>query len=691
MPFPPTHAALARALAAQGYAEPTPVQAAVLADDAAGRDLLVSAQTGSGKTVAFGLAMGPTLIGEAERMGPLGAPLALVIAPTRELALQVNAELTWLYKDAGAVVVSCVGGMDPRREQRALAAGCHIVVGTPGRLKDHLERGNLDLGELRVAVLDEADEMLDMGFREDLEEILDAAPAGRRTLMFSATIAKEIAGLARRYQTEAVRIDTVVRGEAHGDIAYTIIRIAPNEIEHAVVNVLRFFESPGALVFCNTREGVRHMHSALRERGFSVVGLSGELGQRERSDALQALRDGQARVCVATDVAARGLDLPDLGLVIHADLPVNKAGLLHRSGRTGRAGKKGISVLLAPYTRRRKAEQLLASANIDAAWRGPPTADEIKAKDQARLLEDPLLAEEPAEDELALAETLLASRTPQAVAAALIRLYRSRLPSPEDLYDDPRDSQRGAPSRSEPRAQGEGDRWRPERDEPVGRPERLAPEEVTWFRVTVGRKNQADPKWLIPLICRLGHVTKKEIGSIRIFDNETKFEIANSVAERFGTAVKVTETDDIKIEPSGAPGGQRFDGPRPDGPRKPPHRGKPNDGPRPEFKPRTEDGPRKPYKGKPNDGPRHDGPRPDYKPRADEGPRPAYKAKSEDGPRPPYQAKPREDGPRPPYKGKPNDGPRPPFKGKPRAEGGKPPFKPGGGKPFKGPPRKRDS
>jgi len=687
MPFPPTHPALARALTAQGYDEPTPVQAAVLAETAAGRDLLVSAQTGSGKTVAFGLAMGPTLIGEAERMGVSGAPLALVIAPTRELALQVNAELTWLYKDAGAVVVSCVGGMDPRREQRALAAGCHIVVGTPGRLKDHLERGNLDLSELRVAVLDEADEMLDMGFREDLEEILDAAPAGRRTLMFSATIAKEIAGLARRYQTDAVRIDTVVRGEAHGDIAYTIIRIAPNEIEHAVVNVLRFFEAPGALVFCNTREGVRHMHSALRERGFSVVGLSGELGQRERSDALQALRDGQARVCVATDVAARGLDLPDLGLVIHADLPVNKAGLLHRSGRTGRAGKKGISVLLAPYTRRRKAEQLLASANIDAAWRGPPTADEIKAKDQQRLLEDPLLAEEPAEDELALAETLLASRTPQAVAAALIRLYRSRLPSPEDLYDDPRDSQpRGAPSRSDPRASGEGDRWRPDRDEPVGRPERLSPDEVTWFRVTVGRKNQADPKWLIPLICRLGHVTKKEIGSIRIFDNETKFEIANSVSERFGTAVKVTETDDIKIEPSGAPGGQRFDGPRPDGPRKP-YKGKANDAPRAPYKSRSEDGPRPDYKARPDEGPR-----PAYKARTEDGPRPPYSPKPrEEGGKPEYKARPREDGPRPPYKGKPNDGPRPPFKGKPRPEGaaGKP-FKPGG-KPFKGPPRKRDS
>src|SRR4051812_28363757 len=207
MPFPPTHPALARALAAQGYEEPTPVQAAVLAA-APDHDLLVSAQTGSGKTVAFGLAAAGPLLGPAERFGRASAPLGLVIAPTRELAMQVSRELTWLYADAGVRVETCVGGMDARREQRALSAGCHIVVGTPGRLRDHLERGNLDLSALRVVVLDEADEMLDLGFREDLEEILDSTPVARRTLLFSATIAKDIATLARRFQREAVRIDT---------------------------------------------------------------------------------------------------------------------------------------------------------------------------------------------------------------------------------------------------------------------------------------------------------------------------------------------------------------------------------------------------------------------------------------------------------------------------------------------------
>ena len=560
MPFPPTHPSLARALEAQGYRDPTPVQAAVL-DAPADRDLLVSAQTGSGKTVAFGLAAAGPLLGEAERFGRAAQPLGLVIAPTRELAMQVCRELTWLYAATGAQVVACVGGMDARREQRALAAGAHLVVGTPGRLRDHLERGNLELAALRVVVLDEADEMLDLGFREDLEEILDSTPAERRTLLFSATIAKDIATLARRYQRDAVRIDTTRTNEAHGDIEYRAVRVAPNEVENAVVNVLRYFEAPGALVFCATREAVRRLHGALRERGFSAVALSGELSQKERTDALQALRDGHARACVATDVAARGLDLPDLGLVIHADLPANRQGLLHRSGRTGRAGRKGVSILLVPYPKRRRVELLLASANIEAEWSGPPTADEIRAKDQARLLDDPILNEAPSPEDLVLAQRILADRSPEAVAAALIRLHRSRLPEPEEMFDD-RDAQTAAAAP------------RPERKpySPMDSDETAA-----WFRMPVGRQNNADPKWLIPLICRLGHVTKKDIGQIRIFDNETKFEITAEAEPRFREAIKAASAGgDMRVQPAGAPGTKPPGGPRPGPPRAgPPRRGPP--------------------------------------------------------------------------------------------------------------------
>ena len=573
MPFPATHPALDLALQKQGYLQPTPVQAAVLGE-ADGRDLLVSAQTGSGKTVAFGLAMGRGLLGEAPAFGRAEAPLALVIAPTRELALQVSRELEWLYAEARCRVATCVGGMDPRAERRALQAGAHVVVGTPGRLRDHIERGALDLTALKVVVLDEADEMLDLGFREDLEEILDSTPAERRTLLFSATIAKEIATLARRYQRDAARIDTLRRDEAHGDIEYRAVRVAPGEVEHAVVNLLRYFESPGALVFCNTREAVRRLHSALRERGFSAVGLSGEMTQKERSDALQALRDGHARACVATDVAARGLDLPDLGLVIHAELPVNKAGLLHRSGRTGRAGKKGTSVLVVPYNKRRFAERLLESASIEAGWSGPPLADEIRAKDQQRLLDDPILADAASEEDLTLARRILADKSPEQVAAALIRLHRQRLPEPEDLFDDVRETGQLIPS-SGPRG---GAAYDPLRESP-GSSHSAGGAGAEWFRMPIGRQNNADPKWLIPLICRLGHVTKKDIGQIRIFDRETKFEIVAETEARFRQAVKGAAEGDIRIEPAAAPpAADRPRGPRP-GPR--PGGAHPRGGPRP--------------------------------------------------------------------------------------------------------------
>jgi ATP-dependent RNA helicase DeaD len=540
MPFPNTHPALSRALSARGYEEPTPVQAAIL-EAPPGADLLVSAQTGSGKTVAFGLAAATELLGDASSFGAAAAPLALIIAPTRELALQVSRELGWLYADAGARIATCVGGMDARREQRTLAAGCHLVVGTPGRLRDHLERGNLDLTALKVVVLDEADEMLDLGFREDLEEILDATPPERRTLLFSATIAREIASLARRYQREAVRIDTIRRDEPHRDIEYRAVRVAPNEVELAVVNVLRYFDAPGALIFCATREAVRHLHASLRERGFSAVALSGELSQKERSDALQALRDGHARACVATDVAARGLDLPALDLVIHAELPQNKATLLHRSGRTGRAGRKGVSVLLVPFTRRRKAEQLLTSAQIAAIWSGPPMADEIRERDQQRLVDSPLLQEAPSDDDLALGRKLLDGSAPEVIAAALVRLYRSGLPEPEDVFDDRRASE-PPPPRARP------DRPRPsDADEPRG--------EGVWFRMPIGRDNNADPKWLIPLICRRGHVTKRQIGEIRIFARETRFEIAPAAEGGFRDALRNSAEGDVPIEPAGsAPG-----------------------------------------------------------------------------------------------------------------------------------------
>jgi len=486
----------------------------------------------------------------------------LIIAPTRELAMQVQRELDWLYGGTGARVVTCVGGMDVRAEARQLNLGAHIVVGTPGRLRDHLERQRLDLSKLVAVVLDEADEMLDLGFREDLEFILDATPEGRQTLLFSATMPREIETLARRYQRDAARIETLRRDEQHADIEYHAMRVAPNDIEHAVVNVMRLHEARATLVFCATRESVKRLHMRLVERGFSAVALSGELTQGERTHALQALRDGRARVLVATDVAARGLDLPELALVIHADLPNDAETLLHRSGRTGRAGNKGLCTLIVPFNRRRKADALLAAAKLKVTWDAAPTAEEIRARDQERFLASPIFTGPASQEDVKLVDALKAGRTSDEIALALVRMHRAQLPAPEDLAEDT-----GPPQRNErASAPRERVRWSDRKFASKDRDDRAGADddrrrtravkdhgrEMVWFQVDIGRERNADPRWLLPLLCRAGDVTKAEIGAIRIFDRDTRFQIAAEFADKFAQAARSMKPNEGRISRVGA-------------------------------------------------------------------------------------------------------------------------------------------
>ncbi|WP_254368033.1 DEAD/DEAH box helicase [Paracoccus sp. Z118] len=506
-------APLAAALAAKGYGSLTSVQQAVLAPEASGRDMLVSAQTGSGKTVAFGLAIAGDIL-DGDRLPETALPQALAIAPTRELALQVARELDWLYADAGAQIATCVGGMDYRTERRALARGAQIVVGTPGRLRDHLERGSLDLSALRACVLDEADEMLDLGFREDLEFILQSAPEGRRTLMFSATVPPAIAKLATEFQRDALRIVATGEARQHGDIAYRALSVTTRDRENAIFNLLRFHEAQTAIVFCKTRANVNHLLARMGNRGFKAVALSGELSQQERTHALQALRDGRARVCIATDVAARGIDLPGLELVIHADLPTNSETLLHRSGRTGRAGAKGVSALIVTPADYKKAQRLLQGAKVEAEWGKAPSADEVRAKDDARVLEHPVLTAESG-DEMDTAALLLERFGAEGVAAAFVRLWREGRPVPEELAETPAP---GAPPA--PRERGE-----------FGA--------AVWFALNVGHTGRAEARWLLPKICETGGITRDAIGAIRVRQDETFVQIAAALASRFGEQVEL--------------------------------------------------------------------------------------------------------------------------------------------------------
>lgn len=547
-------APLAQALAGKGYESLTAVQDAVLADGLAGRDLLVSAQTGSGKTVAFGLAIAPETLGGQDVLLFADKPIALAIAPTRELALQVARELEWLYAVAQARLATCVGGMDYRNERRALERGAHIVVGTPGRLRDHIERGSLDLSGLRAVVLDEADEMLDLGFAEDLEFILAAAPPERRTLMFSATVPREIEKLAAEFQKDALRIVAQGEQKQHADIEYKAFSVAARDREHAIFNVLRYYEARTAIVFCKTRVNVNHLLARMGNRGFQVVALSGELSQQERTHALQALRDGRARVCIATDVAARGIDLPGLELVVHADLPSNSETLLHRSGRTGRAGKKGVSALIVTPADYKKAQRLLSGAKVAAEWGAAPGADDVQAKDDLRILEHPALTA-PIGDDLGIATNLLEQFGAEALAAAFVRLWREGRSAPEVLSTD-----LPVPPPSAPRERGE-----------------FGPS--VWFRISVGRSGRAEARWLLPKICDAGSIAKDGIGAIRVREDETFVQIAEALAPRFGAEVDLDKgllMTRIEGEPS-------FDAPRSfprperrDPPEKPTHAPRPH-------------------------------------------------------------------------------------------------------------------
>lgn len=635
-------AALATALADRGYDKLTPVQEAVTDPDLSASDLLVSAQTGSGKTVGFGLAVAPTLLAGADSFGPAATPLALIVAPTRELAFQVMQELRWLYARTGAVVTSCVGGMDMRDERRALDRGAHIVVGTPGRLSDHLRRQSLDLGDVRAVVLDEADEMLDLGFREDLEFILASAPEDRRTLLFSATVPATIAKLAQEFQRDARRISTIDSKAQHADITYQALRVAPQDGDSAIFNLLRYHDDESAIVFANTRAAVNHLSARLTNRGLSVVTLSGELSQSERSHALQAMRDGRARVCVATDVAARGIDLPNLALVIHADLPMNTESLLHRSGRTGRAGRKGISALIVPPKMVKRTERLLNWAKINAEWDVPPSAEAIAARDEERLLNDPAWREPIPEAQAEFAAKLLSRHGAEAVAAAFLRLRAARHAAPEELL--PPDT-------------------KPTRERTEFGPSR-------WFSLSIGRDDRAEPRWLLPLLLRNADLEKANIGAIRVQDTMTLVEISEAAAPRLMSALGPDGTLAENIRVKAVEGVPEF-GPRPARP----------EGPRP---PRDRDAaPRKPRPAREQAAPAHSpAPEAPARPAPRPAPRPADEARTEERPskpRPKYAANPSQrldDKPR----GKPGAKPGGKFAGKP---GGKPDGKPSG-KPFKG-------
>ncbi len=590
-------AALRAALIARGFDSLTTVQEAVLDPALVGRDLRISSQTGSGKTVALGFAIARFL--DVPNRTP--GTKAIVIAPTRELAAQVRGELAWLFEGIRANVVQVTGGTSVRDELRVLKGGPEVVVATPGRLLDHLDRGAIDASQVAAVVLDEADQMLDLGFRDDLEAILGKLPAERQTLLVSATFSRDIMALARRYQKDAVAVEGTRLGEANVDIAHEVHVVPPMSRNDALVNLILLAPTEQTLIFARTREGAANIARGLSDLGFAAAPITGDMDQSERTRALEAFRAGHLAILVGTDVAARGIDVPDVTRVIHADLPGNSEVYTHRSGRTGRAGRKGKSILLITPSEREMAIRMIRRARVHAEELPVPTPEQIlKAADERFRSE---LGAPHTDDELApdarvrrLATRLLAEVDPLTLVVRLLARVRHAGPTPPreirmappprpERYaapggvDDRRPQRGGQAEVYAPRSRGPRDGYdaRPagrdsrdggynqasggdaprvvgDRRSVEGRPQ--SGKTFRAFHVTWGQRHGADARRMLALVCRRGGIQGSDVGSIDIGPTTSTVEVSSAVATAFAAAAREPDDRDprIKIEAvDGAP------------------------------------------------------------------------------------------------------------------------------------------
>ncbi|WP_018723434.1 DEAD/DEAH box helicase [Salinispora fenicalii] len=514
---------LLAALAALGYEEPTPIQREAIPPLLAGRDLLGQAATGTGKTAAFAL---PLL----QRMPPDRAtadPVALVLVPTRELAVQVSEAFHRYGKELGARVLPIYGGQPIGRQLRALDAGVDIVVATPGRALDHIARGTLRLGNVGTVVLDEADEMLDMGFAEDIEAILEHAPEQRQTVLFSATMPARIDGMARAHLTDPIRIliarEKPVAGEAPRvrQSAYLVARAHKPAALGRVLDV----ESPtAAIVFCRSREEVDRLTETMNGRGYRAEALHGGMSQEQRDRVMGRLRAGTADLLVATDVAARGLDVEQLSHVVNYDVPSAPESYVHRIGRVGRAGREGVAITLAEPRAHRMLKTIERVTGQRITIDKIPTVADLRNRrlelTQAALRES--LLEDDLEPFRVIVESLSDEFDLMEVALAAVRLaHEATLPGAlEEEEEIPQIAVRSARS-GRPGHEGRGER-RPGRPRSAG---------TTQVFVGLGRRAGVRPQDLVGAITGETGMNGRDIGSIEIADRFSLVEVPAGLAD----------------------------------------------------------------------------------------------------------------------------------------------------------------
>ncbi|MDK3255256.1 DEAD/DEAH box helicase [Blastococcus capsensis] len=525
---------LLQALTTLGYEEPTPIQQEAIPPLAEGRDLLGQAATGTGKTAAFSLPVLQRMTAHRTER----PPVALVLVPTRELAVQVSEALHRYGRDLGARVLPVYGGAPIVRQLRSLESGVDVVVATPGRALDLLNRGALHLGEIATVVLDEADEMLDMGFAEDLEAILDETPEQRQTVLFSATMPRRLDALARRHLADPVRI-TIARETAQPGEAPRIRQTAyvvPRSAKPAALGRILDVEAPtAAIVFCRTREEVDSLTETLNGRGYRAEALHGGMSQEQRDRVMGRLRGGTADLLVATDVAARGLDIEQLTHVVNYDVPSAPESYVHRIGRVGRAGREGVAITLAEPREHRMLKTIERVAGAPITVEKVPTVADLRARrlDLTRgALRESLLTDDLDRFRVVV-ETLTDEFDLVEVALAAVKLAHEAAGPVDDDEEIPQVSFR--PERDGGRAPAGrgGDRRPPARARSAGGA-------ATRLFVGVGRDAGIRPGDLVGAITGETGLTGRDVGSIEIHQRFALVEVPESAADEVVQALRAT-------------------------------------------------------------------------------------------------------------------------------------------------------
>jgi ATP-dependent RNA helicase DeaD len=516
---------LLRALTSLGYEEPTPIQREAIPPLVAGNDLVGQAATGTGKTAAFALPVLQALAAGSRDPGPA----ALVLVPTRELAEQVSQAVHRYGRELGVRVLPVYGGQPIGRQLRSLQHGVDVVVGTPGRVLDHINRATLRLGDVRTVVLDEADEMLDMGFAEDIEAILAETPAERQTVLFSATMPPRIDAIARRHLRAPVRIQMGRESAAPGDLplvrqsAYIVARAHKSAALGRVLDV----EAPSAaIVFCRTREEVDEVTETLNGRGYRAEALHGGMSQDQRDRVMGRLRGGSTELLVATDVAARGLDVEQLTHVINYNVPSAPEAYVHRIGRVGRAGREGAAITLAEPREQRMLKAIERLTGQRITLEKLPTVTDLRAR-RLELTRSALQASLETDD-LERFRVVIDSLTDEFdvenVALAAVKLLHEAAGGDVDEQEIP-----SPPPAAAPRSRIAPERGPAQRG---GRPNtRGSDSGVTRLFFGVGRRAGLRPQDLVGAIAGESGLNARDIGAIQITDRFSLVEVPEPAAE----------------------------------------------------------------------------------------------------------------------------------------------------------------